>query len=413
MRRASSKAIGLSAACVLASCGVAEPERGLDPLAGSPRFAVHRSDYESAAVALLDQDADLLDASYIASGTVAPGLSAPLHGDIALPTTPCHTGVLTILARYGGDYVLELDPSRGEVLRQVPTHAPSDSDEAAYRSNPQDILCDGHLAFVSRFDPNPSATEGDLDLGDDVAVLDLQRGVVRERIDLSQLYTEVPEREGEGEELAYARPGGLVRMGRFAVLGLGRFSARWVAGPGMVAVIDLEARVLHGQLELEGLRNCVELTPVAGRDDAVLVQCAGYPFGETATAGLALVALSEDGALTEEAALRDQEAPAIFASAVSLGGSRFVAAATGDYQEMIGDRVFVIDLATGQREPLFSTDTPGAVGSGAFDAESGLLLVPDTELGVRVFEVEADAVEPRDTIELDPALPARSVRAMP
>ena len=77
-------------AAVLVGCND-DPEVAIEDLTDVPSFAVQRSDYMSAAVALLDGDGALLDASYISSGKTPPGLSSTLHGDIALPTTPART----------------------------------------------------------------------------------------------------------------------------------------------------------------------------------------------------------------------------------------------------------------------------------------------------------------------------------
>ena len=61
-----------------------------------------------------------------------------------------------VIARFGGDYVFEMDLEEGEVTHQVATQNSDLSDMAAYRSNPQDALClGGDLALVTRFAPNP------------------------------------------------------------------------------------------------------------------------------------------------------------------------------------------------------------------------------------------------------------------
>ena len=71
-----------------------------------------------------------------------------------------------------------------------------------------------------------------------------------------------------------------------------------------------------------------------------------------------LLEIDGEGELTEAAALRDQEAPALFSSVVSLGGTRAVMSATGDYTTMTNDEVFVVDLESGEREKLFEGEGP-------------------------------------------------------
>jgi hypothetical protein len=405
----------LLAGATLAACND-QVQTGIEDLTGIPSFAVHRSDYESAAVALLDGEGKLLDASYISSGSVTPGLSAPLHGDIGLPTTACDPDVLTIVARFGGDYVLEVDLERSEVTRQVPTQQADLDDAAAYRGNPQDVLClSRDVALVTRFEPNPNAAEGDLDQGDDIAVIDMQAGQLTGRIDLSQARVMVEGLGADGDpiaELAYARPAGMVRVGRFAVVGLGRMSASYIAADGMVAVVDLDARELTGMFAIDGLKNCVNVAKVSDREDAVIVQCSGYPFGDAASAGIALITVDAEGAVAEQAALRDQAAPPLFSSAVSLGGTRMLAVAQGDWTAETGDEAVIVDLESGDRQALFGASGPGTIGSGWFRSDSGLLLVPDAEAGVRLFEVADDEVVELEVVELEPVLPARSVRAL-
>jgi hypothetical protein len=246
-------------------------------------------------------------------------------------------------------------------------------------------------------------------------VIDMHAEEITRRIDLADLRTMVSGTNADGEEveeLAYARPGAIVRLGDYAVVGLARLSASWIAAPGMVAVIDVEHRELVGGFELDGLKNCTGVSQVVGRDDAVLVGCSGYPFGDTASAGLALLSIDEDGELHEEEALREQDAPVLYAGMVSLGGTRLLAVATGDYAANTGDKAYILDIASGERERLFGTDTPGSIGSGAYRSETGLLLVPDAELGVRLFDVADDEVTASGEVELDAALPARTVRAI-
>ena len=146
----------LLAAALLCGCND-DPDTTIEDLTGVPSFAVQRSDYMSAAVALLDGDGNLLEESYISSGKTPPGLNSALHGDIVLPTTPCKADALLVIARFGGDYVFEMDLDENEVMHQVATQNSDLSDMAAYRSNPQDALClGGGEVLVTRFAANPT-----------------------------------------------------------------------------------------------------------------------------------------------------------------------------------------------------------------------------------------------------------------
>ncbi len=374
-------------------------------LGGTPSFAVQLSDYMSAGVALIDGDGEVLSKKYISSGSAVAGLSRALHGDIALPTQPCDEGLLTVVARYGGNYVLQVDLDTAKVVGQIDTQGPSMG--AAFNSNPQDILClGGGAALVSRFEPNLDPMAAALDAGDDLLTVDLAKAGRVSRIDLSALRGKV------GEAVAYARPGSIVRLGDHALVGLSRATGSFEGAEGMLAIVDLKSSAVTG-FALPELRQCGTLTPVADRGDAVIVSCTGGTFGERATAGFFMVSLDSDGkAKVEHTYQSSDPLPSIYASPVSLGGTRLVGVALGDFATMAPDTAFVIDLASGEATALFSSALGGEIGSGAYRADTGLLLMPDAGKGVRVFNVGADAIEERETLALDAALPPRSVRPL-
>jgi hypothetical protein len=395
---------------LLCACNDTEAT-GIEDLADTPSFAVQLSDYESAGVALIDGDGKLLSAKYVSSATALPGLSASLHGDIALPTTPCDPTLLTVIARSGGDYVLQIDLENAEVVRQVRTQG--DNVQAAYSGNPQDALClDDGTMWVSRFEPNLAAAAG-MDGGDDLIVIG--EAGIDARIDLAKVRGKAMGFDADGnaeEQTAYARPSSIVRVGDRALVSTSRLTLSWTAASGMLAVVDLDTREVEG-IALPGLFNCSSLTQVAGRDDAVLVSCYGSPYGDAATAGLAIVSLDAAGEATiERTYMADSGEPALFANVTSLGGSRVYVVATGDFTAGTGDQGFLLDLATGESTPLLMSTGPGVLGTGAYRSETGLLLVPDAEKGVHLFEVTDEGAEESGLVAMDAALPARSVRPL-
>lgn len=407
--------VGLTLAAT-AACNDAADE-GIEDLSGEPSFAIALSDYESAGVALLDGDGEVISKKYVSSGSALPGLSSALHGDIALPTQPCEEGLLTIVARSGGDYILQVDLEEGKVVHQIPTQGKSDG--AAYSSNPQDILClgDGE-ALVSRFAPNLDPDASELDLGDDLLRIDLDGEKRKSRIDLSALRgkVEVTDEDGKTEEqTAYARPGSIVRVGDHALVALSRLTDSYAAAEGMLAIVDLKTDKVKG-FELPTVRNCAVLVPVAGRDDAVIASCAGYPYGDRASAGLVLVSVDSDGkAQVEHTYQAKQSLPVIYAAPVSIGGTRVVAIATGDFAEMTADSAFVIDLASEEASELLTAGSAGDLGvgaGGAYRPETGMLALPDASKGIRLYEVTEDDVMEGAVIPFDAALPARGIRPL-
>jgi len=383
-------------------------------LSGKPSFAVTLSDYESAGVALIDGEGEVLDEKFISSGSEVPGLSSALHGDIALPTQPCEAGVLTVVARSGGDYVLQVDLESGEVVHQVSTQGATGG--AAYSSNPQDILCLGDgKALVSRFEPSFDPKAAELDKGDDLIRIDLESDKILSRIDLSKLRGKADGFDADGkpeEQVAYARPGSVVRIGEYAVVGLSRLTASFTAADGLLAIVKLSDDSV-ASAPLPEFKNCGSVLPVSGREDAVIVGCSGSPFADPMTSGFLLVSLDAEGKVSIEQSFKAKaKDPVIYAGAVSLGGTRMLGIATGDFTAGSPDTAYVLDLATGETSAVFSSALAGELGGGAFRAETGLLLVPDAGKGVRTFKVAADKLEAGEILDVPAALPARSARPL-
>jgi hypothetical protein len=412
------KAIRLGVAAALSlgwsACNDAT-ESGIPDLSGTPSFAVQRADFNGAsAVALLDGDGALLEEKYISSGTELPGLNAALVGDIALPSSPCDRDVLTVVGRYGADYVLRVGLDSAKVLAQVKTqHAP---EGMAFSGNPQDILCLGDgRALVSRLSVNLGVKPSDIDRGDDLLVLDLEAKKIVSRVDLSEFQGKTTSYDANGkpvEETTYARPGNIVALGEHALVGLSRYSeANDYDTDGMVALLDLKDLSVE-PVELEGLMNCGTVVPVAGSDDAAIVQC-GAPWVDTTSSGLAYVTVQGGKASVKHIYKPKQGEPLIYANPTSIGGTRVIAA-TQDYAGDVPppDQAYAVDLATGKTQKLFETHAPGEVGSGTTRLETGLVLIPDASKGVRVFQLKDGKLEARDPIEFDAVLPARAVRPL-
>ncbi len=419
MKRTTNIIVAIALAASGAASGACNDtaEQGIENLSGEPTFAVGLSDYESAGVALLDGDGKVLSKKYISSGSALPGLSNALHGDIALPTQPCEEGILTVVARSGGDYILQVDLADGKVIHQIPTQG--SSGEAAFSSNPQDILCLGDgQALVSRFSANLDPKADKLDLGDDILRIDLNAEKRKSRIDLSQFQGKADGFDMDGnsvEQIAYARPGSMVRVGDHAAVSLARLTDSYTAAEGMLAILDLNTDKVTG-IDLPKLSNCAVLVPVAGRDDAVIVSCAGSPYGDRASAGLAFVSVAADGkAKVEHTYQADKKLPVIYAAPVSIGGTRVVAVATGDFTAMTPDTAYVIDLDSAETSELLTAGMAGDLGvgaGGAYRVDTNMLIIPDASEGIHVFKVTAVEVTETDLLEFSQKLPVRGIRPL-
>ncbi|HEX6243788.1 MAG TPA: hypothetical protein VFZ61_22895, partial [Polyangiales bacterium] len=70
-----------------------------------PQYAAVSSDYNSTSISLLGADGELLADDYINSGSMDPGLTAFLSGDVELPTRSNDPGVLVLIDRFKNDVI--------------------------------------------------------------------------------------------------------------------------------------------------------------------------------------------------------------------------------------------------------------------------------------------------------------------
>ena len=378
-------------------------------LTNVPTFAVHLADYGGGAtgVAILDGEANVLSERYVSTASTLPGLSAAIAPDMALPSRPCDPKLLTIIGRGDDAYVLQIDLKKSEVVRQVSTQL--GTGEVAYSSNPQDIVCLEHdKALVSRLNPHPKPADP-LDLGDDLIVLNLEDGSIERRIDLSDFVPQSDHPEGP----TFARPANLVRVGNQVVIGLGMFNASYsyYELPGKVLVLSLDTFELT-EVPFQNLGNCGTITPVADRDDAVLVACAGNWSPEYA--GVAMVRVDEDGTGTVLAEFQSVQGERTLSGgslggATSLGGSRAIVTAQSSDPD-VTDAAYVVDLEAGEATLLFESATSWSLGAGAIRLETGILLIPDENVGIHVFEMAGNEITELDPIVFgENEIPARRV----
>jgi hypothetical protein len=415
--------LALLAGCDAQPWSECAPAR-LAPLSRTPSYAVVTSDYGATAIALLDADGALLDEAWLDSGTTQAGLAATLNGDVVLPGTPLRDGTLTLLDRFATDVLTRVP--------LAPPHAPVQAEVRAspasrgWSPNPHDVAVhDAGRLVLTRFERNPAPDAPPLDRGDDVVLLDLASRAVVARIDFSSLGVEV-----EGERIA-ARPDGLARAGTRHVAGLARLSADFMrAGPGAVAVVDVEAGTAT-EVPLEGLAYCGEVRaldaplaepPAIEGDVDVVALCQGATFVNEAvrraSAGLAVVRVAVTGDARVVRIWRASEhvevgSPTNLVAVLDAG--RVVYAARGEGASGNTDRLVAVQLVSGDARTVYVSPLRFALLGGAYDAARGLLLVPEGTLGVLRFDVGAALdLTPRDAVDVSPCrgLPARQVGAL-
>lgn len=396
----------------------------LDPLPERPAFAVVMSDYSSAAIGFLDARGEVLAANWINSGTTEPGIVATLSGDVVLPTEQPADGSFTLIDRLRTDVITRFEMPSGELIGQVRTHGePMDS---GFSSNPHDYLqIDASTAWVTRLGVQLNTSEPPQNQGNDLLRID-PSAMTRtdDRVDLSPFDTTGTAQTDTGpmELDIYARPDRMVRLGDVMVVGLSRLSLDFSASaPGLTAVVSTDgssiSSVAHGDL-----RNCGLVVPVPGADDRAIVACLGFsqPFGDEvqtrATAGLVLLEGSglEVAEVLRWQAADDADSAIAVQNVTSLGGTRAVAVDFGSHDPAVPDRLYRIDLATGEQTLIHESTEAFALGKPALDAARGLLLVPDAADGVHRFRVEEDGITEIDVVEVAPELrlPVRRVSRM-
>lgn len=281
MNRAFLRALG---GLLLAGCNVPEPPRshgiegdasafldGSAPGACSRAVIVAESDYISTNVAVLSPSGAVLTDSIASSATSSVGLTAPLSGDVALPTMPVH-GTEVVLIDRGADRIVWVDPSTNRRELSVAT---------GFHSNPHDFVAISPTkAYVTRYEVNPTPGREPFDAGNDVLVIDPTKRAIVGSIDL------VPAL-GSDAARALPRPDEIVvAEGRaFVLLGALASGTFTTAAASRVAVIDTRTDEVGDVVTLDGFEGCIGLALApSGRELSVL--CGGKDVRDEATRDL-------------------------------------------------------------------------------------------------------------------------------
>lgn len=386
------------------------PPADLAPIEGEPAYAFVASDYASSAVGLLDAEGHLLREAWLDSGTTPPGLVATISGDVVLGSTPLAPCVVTVIDRSGTDAITLLDACAAQdvVLGQIDV-GPS------FYANPQDAIpLDERRALISRSEPNTHPDAAPMERGNDLLVVDWREKTVLSRIDLSGLDVSL------GDERVHARPERLAILekngARVVVAGLARLTRSYLAGPGAVAILDLDT-LDPVALELEGLSNCGEVAVAPGAREIGFVTCKGPTFGTEAErreeAGVVALELEESGEVRVRGiwrAAEHPERPAYNSWSVPLSADRVTTIAMGDVGQGRPDRIGVI--APGEGASLFlEADDAFVFGQGAFDPQRDLLLLPDAH-GRTIRRFSMSSASELEPVQSSPcrSIPPRELR---
>lgn len=407
---------------------------------GSGEFAVGSDNYSGAtSISLLDSKGNVEHDDWLSSKVKNPKLRTPLSDDVVFPTVSGDSRILTTIER-GLGVITRFDLESGSVLGQLRTDDSPEDDAAAFHSNPQDVLfVSGDSAWVSRWEPNPNPDVEERERGNDLIEWNPETWERSDRrIDLSQLDQQIEEQTfdeegkptGSVEATAYASPAAIVPVGGdFAAVGITGITRSYSYGEGRLAIVDLARGRLVSTLKLEGLSNCGELQPVPDEPQSVIVACIGAFGDEGAKSGLLKVVVDDRGKAKIQHAFRKaehQDAANTNSNVASLGGNIVVAVAAGVIDPKTKkpaevDKLYRVDLASGEQEELWESAGAFALGMPAFAPSSGLLLVPDAGdrdqplTGVQRFQVDDErAVQYDDFVEVaaETGLAARRVLAL-
>ena len=370
----------------LAAVGCGDSSSALDPLDAMPRYAVVSSDYSSSSIAMLDEDFEVIDESWLNSGTTYPGLVATLSGDVVLPNRQAGDETFAVIDRLFTDVVTRFFVPSGNLNGQARTHG--EVGDTGFSSNPQDfIFVDADSAWAPRYNSNFNPAAPPENQGNDLFEINpTDMSATGARIDLSSLDTTATVMTDDGpiEVDVFARPSRGVLVGSRIVVGLDRISGSFdAAGDGMVAIVDLEDESVQG-LELAGLKSCGNAVPVPGAPSKVVVACVGFaqPYGDEpqvrASSGIALLDVAGAEVTIERLwRVADHPGSAIAVnSLIAIDAERVVGVANPDSTRTL-DVLYETDLTTGVQELVHESSGSFVIGLPAYDPDSEMLYVPD------------------------------------
>jgi hypothetical protein len=214
----------------------------------------------------------------------------------------------------------------------------------------------------------------------------------------------------------------MTRIANTLIVGLARSAFDYSAmGAGMVALVDLDSHHVAG-FELEGLKGCLQVSPVPSTTDRVLVGCSGDASMPRTSEGVAILRIAQGHASIERIwKLADHPAaPALSGSFAALD-AQLVTAAANAFNPDGEDSVFgTLDLETGDFSELLTIPGgQGTFGIPGYDASTRKLFVPDASVDRDLHPTQGVHVLQRDHQELsetalirvaeDSELPARYV----
>jgi hypothetical protein len=348
-------------AMLLAACGVRSPATNTGGAPGDAGtcgrgVVVVSSDYASSSVSLLDLDGKVLSPSVLSSASTEVGLSAPLSGDVVLPSMPVRGDRITLLDRYPASVLTWIDVASGKVTGQL-------SVATGFAANPQDYVeISDSVAYVTRYEPNPHPGMQTFDEGNDVLRLDLRTPAIASRIDLTSAMA------GEDAGL-FPRAGRAIRFGDFVYALLEGYSADFQrsASSRLVTIDALQGKIASVTV-LDGLHNCrgIALSP---DQSELAVTCSGM-LSPPVVEQSGVVLLTNEQPPREKrrfAASTFGTTPLAFSVAYAASNALlFTTFGTLPGDVSTDDTAILLHLDTGAHDVLFSSARSPTCGKGVY-----------------------------------------------
>jgi len=364
------------------------------PAAAAGLAVIHGDkSYTASLLSLVDPvSGTLIRDNCLNSGTVAPGLSKALSGDVVLPSAPLPGNPLILIDR-GNSNLIWVDPVHCTAIRQINVGQ-------GFMANPHDVLAvTASKIYVTRYGSNPKPATP-LDGGGDLLVLDPDQSQPLSRIDLAPLAS---------------APGVNPNPDRGQVLGgklfvtLNNFSADFSkAGPGRVVIVDPATDTVTGSIDLPGLKNCGAIVPVPGRPASLAIACAGA-FADGAdqikASGIAIVDTSASPPSVTSLTATSFGRPVSGSDLAMINANLGLVVVPGDFSGKPADQMWSFDLAAGLPHMILESQAAFVLGGLVFDRISQRVFVGDADATtprVRVFDVSGPSPHELPSISSDP-----------
>jgi hypothetical protein len=373
-------------------------------------FAVVNGDFTSSSISLVSPQGEMQSAAFLSSASSAPGLSAALGGDLALPTSAVGGDELVIIDRFPAAVLSWVNLETAAVRAQL-------SVATGYVSNPHDyVRFSASKAFVPRFEPNLMSGVEPFDAGNDVLVIDPTSAVVVDRIDLTPAFADAPAGFYPRADRA------VLAGGRLRVLAVGLNADFTEHVPSRLVSIDPETNAIEDVLVFDGMNGCGSIA--AAPDGSELAIACGGAYGQAPSDGFA-----DSGVVIVQVADEPAEVARWTARELGVGPVNRFAWLDGDRLALLtfgrfdadgaaveaDDEARTLDLRGGAVSAPWLTGGPFSLGDIACSLLDGVCLVADAETDGGVLQRFAlgpdGALQATGTLRSDAAsgLPPRAI----